>query len=87
MPKYKLNTEILKTPVQDTKILLLEPQKGHYFELNETSVLIYQGIEAGLTENQIVETLTQQFDIDRQQAEIDFQELIVQFKQNNILLS
>jgi hypothetical protein len=86
MSEYKLNPEILKTPVQDNKILLLEPIKGQYFELNQTSVVIYQGLAEGLTAHQIIESITQQFNCETQQAEADFQELLIQFKQNNILL-
>ena len=86
MSEYKLNPEILKTPVQDNKILLLEPTKGQYFELNETSVLIYQGLETSLSKSQIIDKLIQQYDCEKQQAEDDFQELILQFHENHILL-
>ena len=46
---YKINPKILRTPTVNGNILLLEPEEGLYFELNETSVIIYQSIVDGLT--------------------------------------
>lgn len=86
MSELKLNPEVLKTPIQDNKILLLEPTKGQYFELNETSVLIYQAIESGMTSELIIEKLISRYGCEINQVKQDFEELIKQFKQNNILL-
>ena len=46
---YKVNKEILQTPVEEGSVLLLEPKTGMYFEMNETAVFVYQAIESGLS--------------------------------------
>ena len=83
---YKINPKILQTPISDGKILLLEPQQGLYFELNEVSVIIYQGILDGSNKNDTLEKITQEFDVSIQQAESDMSALIQQLTDNNIIL-
>ncbi len=83
-PMLTINPAILRTPVADKGILLLEPTTGKYFELNETSALIYQQLEQGSDIQSIVKTLITAFDIDTQTALSDINEIIVQFIQNNI---
>jgi hypothetical protein len=68
---YTINKKILQTPIEDGKILLLEPEKGLYFEMNETSVMIYQCIQEGLNEKRILKRMLEKYDIDALQAEKD----------------
>ncbi len=82
----KINPTILRTPVADEGILLLEPTTGKYFELNDTSALIYQCLEKEMDIQTIVETLVNAFTIDEQTAMTDAQDLIEQFIQNNICI-
>ncbi len=83
---FTINPVILRTPIADKGILLLEPTTGKYFELNDTSVLIYQCLEKETDIHNIVETLVNTFDIDAQTAQTDVQDLITQFVQNNICI-
>lgn len=81
-----INPAIIRTPVADEGILLLEPTTGKYFELNETSVLIYQQLEQQSDIQSIVEMLVNTFNIDTKNALADVQDLITQFIQNNICI-
>ncbi len=81
-----INPAILRTPVADKGILLLEPATGKYFELNETSALIYQQLEQSSDIQSIVKTLVAVFDIDAHTALSDTNEIIAQFIQNNICI-
>jgi len=81
-----INPAIIRTPVADEGILLLEPTTGKYFELNDTSVLIYQCLENEMDIQSIVERLGNKFEIDAQTAQTDVQDLITQFIQNNICI-
>ncbi|VAW34217.1 hypothetical protein MNBD_GAMMA01-834 [hydrothermal vent metagenome] len=56
---YKINPKILQTHIANGSILLLEPEAGLYFELNASSVFIYQYIVAGLDNDEILEKLLQ----------------------------
>ncbi len=81
-----INPAILRTPVADKGILLLEPATGKYFELNDTSALIYQQLEQGKNIQTIAEELVNKFDIDAHTALSDIHEIIEQFIQNNICI-
>jgi len=82
---YHINPKIIQTPITDDKILLLEPQGGLYFELNESSVLIYQGIQASLSESELIASLTQEYAIEYETAKADTLEILQQFLSNNII--
>jgi len=73
---YKVKSQILQTPVADDNILLLEPEQGYYFELNEISVLIFQGIQAQLNKSKIIENITKNYDVSHKEAEKDVVDLI-----------
>lgn len=83
---YKINPKILQTPISDGKILLLEPQDGLYFELNEVSVVVFQCIKDGEKKSEIINKITELFDVGKEQVESDLMALIKQLKDSNIIL-
>ena len=83
---YKINPKILKTPIEQGNILLLEPDAGLYFELNQVSVVVYQGISLGLAEEEILDEITNTFEVKKQQAKKDMLKLIDQLLENKIIL-
>ncbi len=82
-----VNPEIIRTPVADDGILLLEPVTGKYFELNDTSTLIYHCLEQELDFESIIKMVVNNFDINEQTAQTDTQNLISDFTQHNILIN
>ncbi|MBL4773794.1 MAG: PqqD family protein [Alcanivoracaceae bacterium] len=82
---YTINSKILQTPVTDGNILLLEPEAGLYFELNETSVLIYQAIAEELETNDILDRMTEKYNISQSVALEDIASLTKQLLENNII--
>jgi len=84
---YTINPKILQTPIADNNILLLEPEAGLYFELNETSVLIYQAIADGLATKDILDKLTGKYQVNQLDAQADIAALIEQLLDNNIISS
>lgn len=83
---YKVNKKILQTPVEQGKILLLEPENGLYFEMNEVAVLIYQGIEEGLTQSEMVAKIVKQYDVEESVAKIDLKAHLSTLLTQNIIL-
>ncbi|MFK8013099.1 MAG: PqqD family protein [Marinicellaceae bacterium] len=82
---YKVNPKILQTPVSDGKLLILEPEKGLYFELNEVSVLIFQCIKDGIEINEISNRIIAEFDISLQTASSDLEMLLFELSNKNII--
>ena len=82
---YKVNKEILQTPVEEGCILLLEPKTGFYFEMNETAVFVYQAIESGLQQNDIVDKMVLDFEVNRSEAASDIKLIIEHFLSEKII--
>lgn len=83
---YKINQKILQTPISDGKVLLLEPQNGLYFELNEVSVIIYQCLSDGCSKRETIIKITNEFEVCQHEAESDFEDLMQELIENNIVL-
>lgn len=82
---YKVNKKILQTPVEEGSILLLEPEAGMYFEMNETAVFVYQAIESGMDQGEIVEKMLECFDVEKSIAESDIKSHIEHLLAENII--
>jgi hypothetical protein len=83
---YSINKKILQTPVEDGNILLLEPQAGMYYEMNEISVLIYKSIADGIDEKIILNKILDKYDIDESQAKRDLSVHIKELLKQNIII-
>jgi len=83
---YLINKKILQTPVEEGSILLLEPQAGLYYEMNETSVLIYQCIADGCEEKDILCKILDKYEIDERQAKRDLSFHLDELLRQNILI-
>jgi len=82
---YRINPKVLQTPVTDGNILLLEPEKGLYYELNDTSVMIFQAIENGMDRDGIARLIISNYEIDEKTAQADIDILIGLLMDNNII--
>ncbi len=83
---YKINKDILQTPVEEGNVLLLEPEAGLYFEMNETAVLIYRAIDNGLDSDEIVEKMVSQYDVEKSVAITDLNSHIEHLLLQKIIL-
>ena len=84
---YRINPKILHTPIADGKALLLEPERGLYFELNEVSVVVFHCLKQGKDTQTILEEIVNTFNVSKDEAQSDLMELIEQLTVNNILLN
>ena len=53
--------------------------------VNETGVFLWEGIESGKTEAELLESMLKEYDIDEETAKQDIKEFIDMLKENNIL--
>ncbi len=83
---YKVNKKILQTPVEEGNILLLEPETGMYFEMNETAVLIYQSINEGLNQEELLAKIVKQYDVSESVASSDLKLHIERLLSQKIIL-
>ena len=63
------------------KIILLYPDSGKFYELNDSATFIFEKIINGKGKRDIVKSLTDEFECDETEAEKDFDKFIVNIKE------
>lgn len=58
------------------EVVILEPESGDYYTLNEIGALMLEHLQQGLTSSDIAEKLSQQFAVQSSQVEADLQQLM-----------
>lgn len=72
---YALAEEYLWKEVKD-RVVILHFDSGKYYSLNTTSSLIWKGLLDNLSHDEIVDQVCLEFNINRQTAENDTEEMI-----------
>ena len=58
------------------EVVILEPESGDYYTLNEMGALMLEHLQQGLSSNEIAQKLSQQFTVQSSQVEQDLQQLM-----------
>ncbi len=60
--------------------ILVDLNTKKYYQLNETAMLVWKGLEQGKTLSQIVDEVTTQYDVSPEHAERSVQKLVNNFE-------
>ena len=63
------------------KIILLYPDSGKFYELNDSATFIFERIINGMGKKDILRSLTNQFECDETEAAKDFDKFILNIKE------
>ena len=66
--------------------ILVDLNTKRYFQLNETAMIVWKGLEQGKTLNEIVADVTSSYEVEHQRATISVQRVVENF-QNYKLVS
>lgn len=75
MSAYQLKPELLLQKVAD-EMVLLEPESGEYFTLNNVGADMLEQLQQGKSAQQIAQYIADIYDVSAEQAEQDFQVLM-----------
>lgn len=75
-PRADLQVELV-----DGEAVILDKESGKVHQLNATATLVWGGIADGNSPSQIAASLSEEFDIQREIAERDVQQVIEQFEE------
>ncbi len=82
---YKINTEnILFTQLGEEGVVY-DIENNEYQSLNETSFKILKSIENGLTEDEILSELLEEYEIEEDECRSEIKEVIEEFLEKNII--
>ncbi|MBK3586315.1 lasso peptide biosynthesis PqqD family chaperone [Streptomyces microflavus] len=65
--------------------VLLDEKDGSYWQLNDTSIIVFETLAAGRTPEAAVERIVAEFDVERAEAEADVAQLTQQLVEAKIL--
>ena len=83
MSAYQLKPELLLQKVAD-EMVLLEPESGEYFTLNNVGADMLEQLQQGKSAQQIAQYIADIYDVTAEQAEQDFQVLMHDLVQANL---
>jgi hypothetical protein len=63
------------------EMVILEPQTGDYFTLNNIGALMLEKLQAGLSSAQVADTISAEYDVSAQQVAQDLAELLSHLQQ------
>ncbi|MBU1109561.1 MAG: PqqD family peptide modification chaperone [Candidatus Riflebacteria bacterium] len=64
--------------------LIIDQMSGKFFSANAAGLLIFRGIIAGKKKQQLIDSLTREFDVDAKTAARDVEEFIVELQSFNL---
>ena len=77
---YRVSTGVRSTQNQDGTIVL-DIQRGRLLRLNVTGSLIFERLQQGQTESQIIDKIGQEFRVSRETAQSDVGEFLKSMEQ------
>lgn len=63
------------------EVVILEPESGDYYTLNEMGALMLESLQKGLSSGAIADKLSQQFTVKAAQVEQDLHQLLIELSQ------
>lgn len=84
-PQRQINQKDVVATALDNEAIILNLRTKYYFTANETAWQIWQLIAQGKTESEIVEQLTEEFDVDPKHLSDDIEELLKRMTDEGLL--
>jgi coenzyme PQQ synthesis protein D (PqqD) len=67
------------------EVVILDVEQSHYLNLNPTGSALWLMLAEGATERQLVDKLTEEFDVDEPTARHDVETFVTSCRQNGLL--
>jgi hypothetical protein len=83
-PIYIQNAEIIQSKIGD-EVVMLDMASGFYFGLNSVASAIWHKLEKGISFDELIGQLMEEFQVERALCEQDTKELIDQLLEKNII--
>ena len=81
----RLRDEGLNWREIDGEVVVLDVERSHYLNLNETGTVLWLMLVEGATRLQLVDRLMQEFDVDQPTAHDDVEAFVTSCRDNGLL--
>ena len=82
--KYKINKGFIVQKLDD-KTVIFDGEESVLYTFNETASFIFKKLKKGEEKKKIIEMVEKKYDITKEKAEKDFNELIADLKKKKII--
>lgn len=82
---YRISKEIVVNFLSDSEVAIVQLQTKKIFTLNELGIFIWKLISDQLSEEEITEKIVQTFEVSKETAKRDLDQLLSQLKKEQIL--
>jgi len=82
--KYQIKENVLFQKVVEETVIL-EPNTGEYFTLDPIGTVMVEKIQDGLTFDEVVNSITDVYDVEAEEVENDLNQLISEMKDKDLL--
>ena len=79
-----LNKQIVATIFDDGDGVLVDLETKRYYQLNETAMIVWDGLENGSTVSDIADQFTSKFEVDQEHAVNSVERILKKFKSLNL---
>jgi hypothetical protein len=76
---------IVFTEFDDAEGILVDLNTKKYYQLNETAMVIWKGLEKGLTSHEIANELVTSYEISREDALLNVENTLINLKAHNLI--
>jgi Coenzyme PQQ synthesis protein D (PqqD) len=83
--KLRLREHGLNWREIDGEVVVLDIERSHYLNLNPTGCVLWLMLADGATEPELVQKLTEEFDVDERTARNDVEAFLSTCRQNNLI--
>lgn len=84
--KYKINKGFIYEELDD-KMVIFDGEKSALYTFNETASYIFKKLKKGVEKEKIIEMVEKKYDIKKDRAEKDFNEMIADLKKRKVISS
>jgi hypothetical protein len=82
--RYVQNKQVIQSAIGD-EVVMLDMESGFYFGLNTIASAIWQHLKEPIGWDELIDLLTQTYDVDRDVCETDTRELIGRMLEKGII--
>lgn len=79
-----LNKQIVATIFDDGDGVLVDLETKRYYQLNETAMIVWDGLENGSTVADIADQFTSKFEVDQEHAVNSVERILMKFRSLNL---
>jgi hypothetical protein len=83
---FVADSDVLFTQLGDEEGVLLHLHTQHYYSLNETGLLIWQGVNKGMSLGEVAEVLQEDYEIDEAGAWQNVSEFVAHLRDKKLLV-